>query len=77
VNTEEEEDHTKFQPYSPSGYETWSANGQRTPRHGNSSHDPGELKSDTLQLDVNIGTQSMGQIHRVTYFILTFCNLCR
>jgi hypothetical protein len=36
--------HTRFQPYSPSGYETCSANGRWTPRHGNSSPDPGELK---------------------------------
>jgi hypothetical protein len=36
--------HTKYQLYSHSGYETCSANG-RTPRHGNSSPDPGELKS--------------------------------
>jgi hypothetical protein len=39
--------HTKFQPYSPSGYDTCSANGRRrrrTPRHGNSSPDTGELK---------------------------------
>jgi hypothetical protein len=36
--------HTKFQPYSPSGYETCSANGRLTPYHGNSSPDPDELK---------------------------------
>jgi hypothetical protein len=42
--------HTKFQPYSPSGYETCSANVRRIPRLGNSSPDPGELKKKWLSI---------------------------